>query len=75
LTAAAAALDRADDMAHRAGARALEPAVLDERARLAHLAGDEPRCEQRLREATARCRALGVPRRESQLGRWRTHHG
>jgi class 3 adenylate cyclase/tetratricopeptide (TPR) repeat protein len=75
LTAAAAALDRADDMAHRAGARALEPAVLDERARLAHLAGDEPRCEQRLREAAARCRALGVPRRESQLGRWRTHHG
>jgi hypothetical protein len=75
LAAAAAALDRADDMVHRAGARALEPTLLDERARLAWLAGDEPGSEQRLREAAARCRALDMPRREAQLGRWRNRHG
>jgi hypothetical protein len=73
--AAAAALDRADDMIHRAGARALEPTLLDERARLAHLAGDETGSARRLREAAARCRALGMPRREAQLGRWRNRQG
>ena len=75
LPAAAAALDRAEEITQRSGARALEPTVLDERARLAHLAGDEARAEQLLREAAARCRALGVPRREAQLGRWRERPG
>jgi len=36
---------------HETGASAFAPLVHEERARLAHLLGDEPACERGLREA------------------------
>jgi hypothetical protein len=46
-----AELDRAEALIGESGARALAPLVLEERARLARLLGDEPCRERELREA------------------------
>jgi hypothetical protein len=46
-----AELDQAEALIQEMGARALAPLVLEERARLARLLGDEPGCERGLREA------------------------
>ncbi len=55
-----AELHRAEALIDEMGARALAPLVLEERARLARLLGDEPGCERELREAHRLFAELGA---------------
>jgi hypothetical protein len=55
-----AELDRAEALIDEMGARALAPLVLEERARLARLLGDEPGCERGLRAAHRLFAELGA---------------
>jgi tetratricopeptide (TPR) repeat protein len=55
-----AELDQADALIQEMGARALAPLVVEERARLARLLGDEAGCERELREAHRLFAELGA---------------
>jgi len=64
-----AELARAEALIHETGARALAPLVLEERARLARLLGDEPGFERELREAHRLFAELGATGHAERLAR------
>jgi hypothetical protein len=64
-----AELDRAEALIRETGARALAPLVLEERARLARLLGDEPGFERGLREAHRLFTELGATGHAERLAR------
>jgi hypothetical protein len=64
-----AELDRAEALIQETGARALAPLVLEERARLARLLGDEPGFERELREAHRLFAELDATGHEERLAR------
>ncbi len=66
-TAAEAALSIASELIERTGARTLAPALLEWRAELAAVLGDESTSEQLLRQAARSYEALGAPKQAQRL--------
>jgi hypothetical protein len=64
-----AELDRAEALIDETGARAFAPLVLEERASLTRLLGDEPGCERKLREAHRLFTELGATGHAERLAR------
>jgi class 3 adenylate cyclase/tetratricopeptide (TPR) repeat protein len=64
-------LARAATLTDETGARRQAPVLAEERARIAHAAGDTAACDAALAEARQRYAALGLDRLAARVGRWR----